>query len=244
MSLQSRLSEFRNADSKLTWLRDQVKWRYFTYRHKQEMQLNVIFDREHDIETADEQQLETVGVPLADVARGNGVYRPVTEKLFRSAVDSIAIDPTKFTFIDIGSGKGKVLFMAASRPFKRILGIEYALGLHEVAVRNCATYRSNSQKCRDIEPVHADALKYDLPPGPLLLFIFNALAKEIMLEFLKAVDERTAADQSRPVILMYTNVRNVAEVGEVFSGLRNLEIIRKARNYVVIANDAGRRLAG
>jgi SAM-dependent methyltransferase len=180
-------------------------------------------------------------VAEADVARGNGVYRPLTEKLFRASIASIGIEASRFTFVDIGSGKGKVLFMAADLPFKHIVGVEYAAGLHKAAVRNVATYRSNTQKCRSIEPVHADALEYRLPDGPLVLFIFNALAKEIMRGLLAKLDLDAAVE--RPLLLIYTNLRNVAEVGDVFDGLRNLHAIRRAKNYVVIANEAGRAVA-
>jgi hypothetical protein len=240
--LQKRFCEFRQADDKVSWVLDQWKWRYFAFRYKRQARLNIAFDREHGIETAAELPLETAGVPLADVARGNAVYRPLTEKLFRAAIASIGIDASKFTFVDIGSGKGKVLFMAAEHPFKRIVGIEYAGGLHEVAIRNVATYRSETQKCKDIEAVHADALEYELPDGPLILFIFNALAKEIMCVLLNRLDGGAAAEQERPVILIYTNIRTVAEVDGVFSGLQNLHVIRKLRNFVVIANKAGRAL--
>jgi SAM-dependent methyltransferase len=237
--LQHKFSEFRQADRKGAWVIEQWKWRYFTFRHKKQARLNLAFDREHGIETAEEIPLESAGVPPTEVARGNGVYRPVTQKLFRAAIASIGVDAARFTFVDIGSGKGKVLFMAADLPFKRVVGIEYAGGLHEVAVRNVAAYRSAKQKCRDIEAVHADALQYDLPDGPLILFIFNALAKEIMRGLLKKLDAGVASERNRPLILIYTNVRSVTEVGGVFDGLQNLRVIRKARNFVIIANHAG-----
>jgi hypothetical protein len=241
--LQRKFSEFLHTDHKISWVTDQWKWRYFTFRHKQQARLNIAFDRDHGVETAEELPLETVGVPMADVARGNGIYRPLTEKLFRAAITSIGIDASRFTFVDIGSGKGKVLFMAADYPFKSIVGIEYAGGLHEVAVRNVATYQSKTRKCNDIEPVHADALEYELPDGPLVLFIFNALAKQIMRELLEKLNAGVAAEQDRPIILIYTNVRTVTEVGGVFSGLPNLHVVRQVRNFVVIANEAGRILA-
>ena len=240
--LHKKFSEFRQADDKVAWAVDQWKWRYFHFRHKKQERLNIAFDRDHGTETAEELPLATAGVPLADVARGNGVYRPVTEKAFRTAIASIGIDASKFTFVDIGSGKGKVLFMAADLPFKRIVGIEYASGLHEVAIRNLAAFRSTTQQCKDIELVHADALEYELPGGPVILFIFNALAKEIMRELLNKLDGGADSERNRPIILIYTNIRNVKEVGGVFDGLQNLHTIRRRRNFVVIANKAGRAL--
>lgn len=234
--LTKKLSEFRQADRKFTWLYYEFKWRYFAYRHRPQVLLNLAYDREHGVETATELFLEAAGVPQADVSRGNVVYRPLTEQLFRAALDSVQMDVTLFTFVDIGSGKGKVLFMAAERPFRRILGIEYAPGLHEVAVRNIAQYRSYTQKCRVIESVHADALHYPLPDGPLMLFIFNSLSTEFMRALLLSLDHGVAAEPDRPVVLIYTNLRTVSEVRGAFDGLTRLKIARRTRNYVVIAN--------
>jgi hypothetical protein len=231
-------AKFRDSDHRIDWLREQLKWRYFTFRHRKEARLNAIYDRLHAVDTATELPLASAGVPLTEVARGNGVYRPLTETLFRQAIGSVKIDVPAFTFVDIGSGKGKVLFMASDFPFERIVGIEYASGLHEVAVQNMATYRSEGQKCTVIEPVHADALAYTLPPGPLLLFIFNALAPEFMRTLLEKLDLSAAAEDGRPVILIYTNIRSVSEVGNVFDGLQNLRTVRRKRNFVVIANTA------
>jgi hypothetical protein len=233
---------FQESDHKIAWLYDQWKWRYFTFRHKKHQRHNQMFDRLHCVDTAAELSLEAAGVPLADVARGNGVYRALTEDVFRAAMDSVKIDPRAFTFVDIGSGKGKVLFMASNLPFKRIIGIEYAAGLHEVAVRNVATYRSESQQCTEIEPLYGDALAYTPPPGPLVLFVFNALAAEFMRALLKKLDQEAAAQKGRPVLLIYTNVRSVSEMGDAFHELTNLREIRRKRHFVVIANAAAREL--
>jgi hypothetical protein len=238
-----KLREFQQADRKAYWLWDQWRWRYFTFRHRKQAQLNFVFDREHGIETAAEVQLEAMGVPRADTVRGNVVYRPLTEGVFRASIAAIGVDVSTFTFVDIGSGKGKVLFMAADLPFKRIIGIEYAVGLHEVAVRNVLTYRSATQKCKAIEALHADALEYRLPDGPLVLFIFNALEKETMGRLLQKWDRDAAADPGRPLLVIYTNVRTVSEVGNVFSGLQELRIVRRMRKFVILANAAGRALS-
>ena len=238
--IRRRLSEFLKAPDKAYWLREQWKWRRFAREHKQQLALNLIFDREHGVETAAEIQLEEVGIPLAEVSRGNGVYRPLTERVFREMFASIAIDAAQFTFIDVGSGKGKVLFMAADMPFKRIVGVEYAIGLHEVAVRNVANFHSSTQQCRALEVVHGDALKYPLPPGPVVLHIFNALAPEVMRELLVKLDADAAARSDQPIILIYTNLRSVDEAGDVFDGLRNLPVVRRQRHLVAIANAAGK----
>ncbi len=196
------------------------------------------------IEQRRKSPLKSEGVPEADVARGNGVYRPLSESVFRASLAALQVDVSKYTFVDIGSGKGKVLFMAAEHGFERIVGIEYAAGLHATAVRNIASYRSKRQKYKAIEAVHADALSYKLPEGPLVLFTFNALSRETMRHLLEKFDRDAVADPKRPINLIYTNLRTVSEVGNVFNGLRNLQIIRRSRQYLVLANEAGFAQAG
>ena len=51
-------------------------------------------------------------------------------------MSSLKLDFQEFTFIDIGSGKGRVLMMAADYPFRRILGIELLPDLHRAAQEN------------------------------------------------------------------------------------------------------------
>jgi hypothetical protein len=236
--IKQKIVEFRQANDKLRWLSDYVKWRHFTYQQKRDRPANLGFDLLHHVETAIELPLESVGVSQADAARGNSIYRPLTEKVFRAAIASLDIHIPDFTFVDIGSGKGKVLFMASELPFKRIVGVEYARGLHDVAVRNVVTFRSATQKCRHIDTIHADALKYRLPQGPLVLFTFNALPTTAMRQFLEMIDVEAGTQPNRAIVLVYTNLRSVKEIGNVFSGLANLNFVRRVRNYVVIANAA------
>ena len=81
-----------------------------------------------------------------------------------------------------------------------------------------------------------------MPPGPLVLFIFNALAPEIMADFLKRLDADLGVsdEQDRPVFLIYTNLRSVKELtGDPFGGLQNLRVVHTERNFILAANLAG-----
>ena len=65
-------------------------------------------------------------------------YQPTEPTLFREMIESLMqvtpkINLSEFTFIDIGSGKGRALLMASQYPFQRILGIELLPELHRVA---------------------------------------------------------------------------------------------------------------
>ena len=237
----AKYAEFQDAEHKLDWLRQDWKWRLFPLRQRKQIPLNLAFDRRHNVETATEITLDKVGVSAADASLGNGIYRCITEEMFQKIAASLKIDATDYTFLDIGSGKGKVLFLAADLPFRRIIGIEYPEGLHEAAVRNIVSYRSDRQRCHDIQSVHANALQYPMPPGPLVVLVFNALAPELMAEFLQVVDLGPASEPDRPVLVVYANLRTVRELtGNPFYGLKHLQVIDRDSRVIVSGNQAGR----
>jgi SAM-dependent methyltransferase len=127
-------------------------------------------------------------------------YQPTEPSLFREMLASVEIDFAEYTFVDLGSGKGRTLLMAAEFPFRRIVGVELFLELHQVAVGNIA----RSEHRERVEAVCMDARDYEFPAGPLLLYLFNPLpaaALEQVVENLrKSLDAAT-----RPVRVIYHN---------------------------------------
>jgi hypothetical protein len=116
----------------------------------------------------------------------------------------LAIDFSEFSFIDLGSGKGRVLMMAADYPFRRILGVELLSGLHRVADENIRKYKSAAQKCFAVESVCGDAREFIFPPEPTVLYLFNPLL-ESGLERVMANLELSLRRNSRPVYVIYHN---------------------------------------
>jgi tRNA1(Val) A37 N6-methylase TrmN6 len=52
----------------------------------------------------------------------------------------LPINLDDYTIVDIGSGKGKLLLLASNYPFRRIIGVEYAPLLHEIAKKTSRTF--------------------------------------------------------------------------------------------------------
>jgi hypothetical protein len=69
------------------------------------------------------------------VIRGGG-YAPVSPQYFLSALENVNIRYQDFTFIDLGSGKGRALLLASEFPFQEIIGVELGPELHEIAKKN------------------------------------------------------------------------------------------------------------
>ncbi len=131
-------------------------------------------------------------------------YQPTDPALFHKMLANVLIDFRQFTFIDIGSGKGRALLMASDYPFCRILGIELLPDLQRVAQENIRKYKSDWQKCSTMEAICGDAREFVFPAEPMLLYLFSPLPESGFVRFLANL-ERSLRDHPRPLLLIYHN---------------------------------------
>jgi len=131
-------------------------------------------------------------------------YQPTDPSLFHEMLAGLQINFREFIFIDIGSGKGRVLLMAADYPFRRILGIELFPALHRIAIDNIRKYKSDTQKCFALESMCADARLFEFPPDPILLYLFNPLPEAGLRDLLENL-EQSWRQHPRPVFILYSN---------------------------------------
>jgi len=136
-------------------------------------------------------------------------YQPTEPALFREMLASLIqaspkIDFREFTFIDIGSGKGRALLMAADYPFRRILGIELLPELHRVAKENVGKYKIDSRQGFAIECILGDASEFPFPPEPTVLYLFNPLPESGLARMIGNL-ERSLREHPRPVFVLYHN---------------------------------------
>ncbi len=138
-------------------------------------------------------------------------YQPTEPAAFHEMLDSvqegrggIPLDFREFTFIDLGSGKGRTLLMASDYPFRRILGVELLPALHSIAVENLKQYSNDAQKCFALESVCADANQFIFPDEPLLVYMFNPLPESGMRRVCANL-EASLRQRPRPVRVVYHN---------------------------------------
>ena len=138
----------------------------------------------------------------------HSAYQPTERQMFHEMMGAVLehtnIEFRHFTFIDLGSGKGRTLLMASDYPFRRIVGVELLPSLNEIAEQNMAQYRSESQKCFALESVCADATTFNLPAEPLLIYLFNPFPEQGLRRVLGNVEHSLQA-HPRPIYLVYHN---------------------------------------
>jgi SAM-dependent methyltransferase len=89
-------------------------------------------------------------------------------------------------FVDLGSGKGRVLYMAARRPFKRVVGVEWSDQLNELARANLARNRGRF-RALDIEIEASDIEEWQVPDDVTVVYLY------IAFPFAPEVPERLVA---------------------------------------------------
>lgn len=172
-------------------------------------------------------------------------YQPTEPALFREMLDGLCARISRladldnanpgiadFTFIDLGSGKGRTLLMASDYPFRRIVGVELLPALHRIAQDNLRQYKSDSQKCFALEAICDDATAFVFPEGPLLIYLFNPLPVS-GLNRVVANLEKTLRTNPRPVYVLYHNplLEHMLTQGSV------LKKIHGTHQYSVFSNE-------
>jgi SAM-dependent methyltransferase len=140
-------------------------------------------------------------------------YQPTEPAAFHEMLNALQQSPNSdqttinlrdFTFIDLGSGKGRTLLMASDYPFRRIIGVELLPSLHQIAQQNLGQYQSESQKCFGFEAICADAAAFPFPDDPLVIYLFNPFPESGMRQVFANLDQSLRL-HPRPIYLLYHN---------------------------------------
>ena len=132
-------------------------------------------------------------------------YRPSPVNTFRQIIQSLPIRYEDHEFVDIGSGKGRTLLLAAEYPFRRITGVEYARDLHKMAVKNLVYLKSRSADDRRVSCLCMDATEYPIPEAPAVLYMHNPFRQVVMNKFLANVQASLTNNPRDSLIVVYYN---------------------------------------
>ena len=115
-----------------------------------------------------------------------------------------------YTFIDVGAGKGRGLLVASEYSFRKVAGIELNPEMAATARQNVEhwtrAHREDPTAARiaPIELFEQDALDFELPQTPTLLFLFHPFEAPVLKQLLRRIETQFA---KRPgtLDLLYVN---------------------------------------
>jgi hypothetical protein len=161
------------------------------------------FDDKHGVRTDCTIELEDL-----DVAGLPGLgYQPTPASVLDPILSGLGIDFRQFTFVDLGSGMGRVLLIASRFPFRKIIGVEFSADLQRVAERNIANFAAAGHECARIELRCMNAADYEPPDGNVLFYMFNPFPAPVMEKVIANIKQSLEASP-REIVVFYYNCRD------------------------------------
>jgi hypothetical protein len=139
---------------------------------------SLLYDKWHRVQTCGAVRLDGLTIHSKNVCVASG-YQATPASSIRFLIRRLDIDFPKTIFIDMGSGKGRCLLVAAEYPFKSVIGVEFARELHDIAQENIRRYRGK-RACQNVRSLLVDASNFELPTDPVLIHFFNPFSASVM----------------------------------------------------------------
>jgi SAM-dependent methyltransferase len=131
------------------------------------------FEWRHGIATDVIVGLDELGVDTKE----RGLYVASDYRAVRAVLRALRLQSDD-VFLDIGSGMGRVVIIAATFPIRKVIGVEIADQLNSIARRNVVHARG--LRCRDIELITADAAKFNIPPDVTVVFFYYPFRADVL----------------------------------------------------------------
>ena len=191
------------------------------------------FDERYGTDTFSRLELGELKVgPTLETDQFRGwKYGPINEDFFREMMGQCPPDHENWTFLDVGSGKGLAVMLAASYPFRRIIGIDFAEELVTIARKNAAIYGQARGRPLDVEWVCADFMKYALPTEPTVLFLNNPFPPDISMFAVQHI-EASLAENPRDAVIAYR--RPDYRVKDFLEASPHLKLLRRTPYWMIL----------
>jgi SAM-dependent methyltransferase len=186
------------------------------------------WDLIHGVETCGEIPLSSLDFTSENKSPGLE-YQSHHPKVLRHMLSVLDIQHERYCFIDFGCGKGRVLLVAEAFPFRRILGVEFAPQLAEIARHNLRNYRGH-RMCRDVTALTMDATEYELPREPAVLFFYSPFVGPVMEKVVANIED-SLRRHPRELFILFTGVTGMRE--RAFGSRPLFEKIRRERYFDV-----------
>ncbi|HEX8388619.1 MAG TPA: hypothetical protein VF636_06350, partial [Sphingomonas sp.] len=149
------------------------------------------FDRRWGTDTSGRVMLSGLDVDAARARHGVHYQASSGEALSR-AVLALGVDPAAHGFVDYGSGKGRIVMMAAEIGFARVEGVEFSPELCRIAEANVRRFMAAGGAKRAPRIVHADAGAHRPAAGPLFAYLYNPFGPPVIDEVMDRLEEHAA----------------------------------------------------
>lgn len=157
------------------------------------------FDQLHGTDTATIVPLWQLRIDSPN-AKAGVRYQAVGPEAIQLGLALIDMPLKDFSFVDLGSGKGRSLIVAAEIGFRTVIGVEFANELVEIARRNLGI-----TKVHNATVLHRDAASYELPAGDLMIFMYDPFKAEVMERVVANIRDAVIARPDDKIFVLYVH---------------------------------------
>lgn len=131
------------------------------------------FDQALKLDTAGQVPLWKLNISSTNAKFGTH-YQTVPPTEFLDVLKLIPAEARNSLFIDLGSGKGRILILAAQEGFRKVMGVEFSSELAAIARQN-ARIAGITAEVRE-----ADASGFSFPNEALVIYMYNPFTADVM----------------------------------------------------------------
>jgi len=160
------------------------------------------FDAAHGLDTSG-SVAATECAPDAAMAAQMSPYGGSQPSIVRAGLAPLP-DHDQFAFVDLGCGKARPLMVASEFPFRRLVGVEIAPPLAEIARRNAAVIAGRYPDRTPIEIQVGDATSVSPPAERVVYFMYHPFGRALVSALVDNI-ERQLGNGLRQAFFVYYN---------------------------------------
>ncbi len=164
------------------------------------------FDEKYGTDTGGIREIRTLYAARLPSACYAVRYGPSGEEGVRASLERLNMDPSDFTFIDFGSGKGRMLLIAGGLPFRAVIGIEFSRELHETAVQNISRFPPHLINAGSVASRCEDAVSFPLPSSNLVCYFHNPFGPPVLSKVVARLEAHR--DSGYRILVIYLDPRH------------------------------------
>ena len=182
------------------------------------------FDFRHGTDTCSWSELDQLAIPSENKAAGYR-YQPARVLPLRKLLENIERElPPNPVLVDFGSGKARVLLVAAEWGVRELRGVEFSRELCEIARKNCDRFKAQTRTAAVFQITEADAAFYAVHPEENFFFFYNPFDNTVLSRVLDNIAESLRGHPRKILIVYYNPLWN-----DVITSRPELKLVREVR---------------
>jgi 16S rRNA G966 N2-methylase RsmD len=197
--------------------------------------LDYFFDFKYGTDTRSIVKLNALDIDSSNIAYGSQ-YQPTHALPLKKLFKKLNL-PSDKIIVDLGSGKGIVLMVAAECGYKEVHGVEFSKALCDIAEKNFTAFRQKTGSSTIMEAIHSDVTNYTIKNTEDVFYLFNPF-DDVVLE--KVMTNIHSSLKKHPrkiwIIYFYAHHKDIIEQDTAFSKVMEYRYL--GQEFLVYSNQA------